>query len=163
VLGDSDVPRSENIEKLELIEAIIRESLRMNCTLPTLALRYAIHDTEIAGYRIPKDTKVACNMVPGHYSTRYWVEPNIFNPNRFIGEDRKKNLKIMMGFASGPRMCIGHKFAMLEMITALSLIVRHFEWSLVTGYTWKSNIISITTQPVGGLPLHLKMREKRMI
>jgi len=158
VLGDTGVPSVDNIPQLQYIEAVVREALRMNSTVPVLSQRIATSDTEIAGYHIPKGTVVSCNTVAGHYISKYWKDPKVFNPNRFLGEERRKNMKIMMGFSSGPRVCIGHKFAVMEMVITLSLVIQQFEWSLIPGYTWKSKIAAITTQPVGGMPLILKKR-----
>lgn len=47
---------------------------------------------------------------------KYFKEPDKFNPNRFLGEEKKHvaNNGAYVPFGLGPRMCIGNRFALLE-------------------------------------------------
>lgn len=63
----------------------------------------------------------------------YFPEPNKFDPDRFIngtqndkGADRSSQFAYVP-FSAGPRNCIGQKFAMLEIKSSVSKILRHFE------------------------------------
>lgn len=43
-------------------------------------------DTMVNGYRIPRDTWVFANRWGMHSSTRYWKDPERFDPSRFLDE-----------------------------------------------------------------------------
>lgn len=63
----------------------------------------------------------------------YFPEPAKFDPDRFInGIYSEHNATASSAFAyipfsAGARNCIGQKFAMLEMKSIVSIILRHFE------------------------------------
>lgn len=61
-----------------------------------------------------------------HYDQQYHEEPEKFNPERFLDSDGSLKVKITdspmyMPFGAGPRICIAHRFAMLE----IKLIITH--------------------------------------
>jgi len=125
-----------------------------------LALRETSSETEILGYKLPKGSQVAINLIPAHLSKKYWDEPNVFKPSRFMGEERTRNLSRLFNFAVGPRMCLGHKFAVYEIVTTLAIILRHFSWTIDPNYKWKTKFISIARMPIDGLPLTMKKRKE---
>jgi cytochrome P450 len=58
---------------------------------------------------------------------RTWKNPHEFIPERFELENMSNtNPFAFMSFGAGPRNCIGQKFAMLEMKSTLSKVLRHF-------------------------------------
>lgn len=60
----------------------------------------------------------------------YFSNPDKFDPERF-NADNVNNAKVdpfaFVPFSAGPRNCIGQKFAMLEMKSTISKVLRHFE------------------------------------
>jgi cytochrome P450 len=148
----------EILTKLLLVEAIVRETMRLHNGFSAMSVRVTSKDTEILGYKIPKDTPVTMNLVPAHLSKKYWDEPMVFKPSRFLGEERNRNLGRLFIFAMGPRICLGHKFAMYEMVTTLAVLLRHFSWTIDPNFKWKSKFVAITRMPEGGLPLKMKTR-----
>jgi len=156
---EDNIIDSEKIEKLILVEAIIRETIRLHTAVAVLSFRKNKQDTSLLGYRIPKDTRVVINTIAAHHSSKYWDDPKVFRPSRFLGEERKHSLHKIFAFATGPRMCLGHKFAVLEAITCLTLILKNYSFTVVPNFKWNSKILAITRQPEGGLPLIMKRRD----
>lgn len=48
-----------------------------------------------------------------HRDTRYWDNPEVFNPDRFIDQELKHPYSYIP-FSAGSRNCIGQRFAMME-------------------------------------------------
>ena len=83
-----------------------------------------------------------------HRSPSHWVDPDTFNPDRFLPEvfkfdqfyfrvthsDEKESKGrhpfAFIPFSAGPRNCIGQNFAMNEEITILSMIYKQFYFRL---------------------------------
>lgn len=71
-------------------------------------------------------------------------------------EDASK-LKLF-SFSAGPRICIGKKFAMLEMKVIMSMIIQRFKWDLTPGYEWKDSPFSITLSPQDNVKIVVERR-----
>lgn len=58
----------------------------------------------------------------------YFIDPDVFKPERFSADSAEKiNPFAYVPFSAGPRNCIGQKFAILEMKSTISKLLRHFE------------------------------------
>ncbi|RZC39785.1 p450 domain containing protein [Asbolus verrucosus] len=63
-----------------------------------------------------------------HRDSQYFPDPERFNPERF-SEENKGNIRpyTYLPFGSGPRNCIGSRFALLETKVLFFHILSHFE------------------------------------
>lgn len=80
--------------------------------------------TNIKGLNIPIDLVVAVDVLSLHYDPKYWgsISPEEFYPLRFEDET-KLNPCAYFGFGLGPRICIGMKFALMEIkLTLIQLL-----------------------------------------
>jgi cytochrome P450 len=60
-----------------------------------------------------------------HRNEKLWEDPNAFDPDRFAPEKVKSRHRCAyLPFGTGPRVCIGSDFAMLEMTAILWTLVR---------------------------------------
>ncbi|MFZ0597798.1 MAG: cytochrome P450, partial [Flavobacterium sp.] len=73
--------------------------------------------------------------------------PEEFNPERFLGEQKKQSMQYFYPFGAGPRMCIGSGFAIYEMCLTISQIVKKYVIKS-TNETVQFNPL-ITLKPVG--------------
>ena len=63
-----------------------------------------------------------------HNDARFYPNPEKFDPERFSEENKHKiNPSVYIPFGSGPRNCIGSRFALLEGKLLLSYILKNFE------------------------------------
>jgi cytochrome P450 len=63
-----------------------------------------------------------------------------------------------MPFGAGPRMCVGNHFAMMEMQLLLAVLVRQFDFELVTSHAVEPEPL-ITLKPKYGIKLRVKVRK----
>jgi len=129
--------------------------LRIQPPIPVVATKIAIKNTVVAEHFIPKGAYVSGLIIRAHFDENLWKNPFEFNPDRFSQNQSHQ----ILSFSYGPRMCIGHKFSMMESVIALSLLVHEFQWTIPMDYVWKDDPKSSTTFPKGGLPIIFKKRK----
>ncbi|XP_046569379.1 cytochrome P450 4V2-like [Haliotis rubra] len=127
VFGDSEEPATmENLKDLKYLECCIKEALRLYPSVPSFA-RTLTKDADIGGLVIPKDASVVLLTSALHRDPRYFPDPEVFNPDRFLPENVKnRHPYTYVPFSAGMRNCIGQKFALLEEKVILSTIFRNF-------------------------------------
>ncbi|KAK7603884.1 hypothetical protein V9T40_004157 [Parthenolecanium corni] len=120
---------AKKIDELQYLRAFIKEVFRLYSTVIGNG-RTLQKDTVISGYRIPKGTQLVfptlvLGRMPEHVSN-----PEKFDPERWIKQTDENN--ILHPFASlpyghGPRMCLGRRFADLEMQILISKLLRRYK------------------------------------
>lgn len=77
---------------------------------------------------IPKGSTIVINILGMGRNGNIWKNPEIFDPERFEPENFSKLRPFSwIPFSGGPRNCIGQKFAMLQIKSTISKVLRHFE------------------------------------
>jgi cytochrome P450 len=122
VLGHQD-PSYENTGKLEYLNRVMREILRMYPAVYQ-SLRVAVEDDEIDGYPIPKGTGITISTYHINRNDKFWINPDGFDPDRFLKTPfGQSNPLAYNPFGSGDRKCPGASFAMqtTALVTAMFL------------------------------------------
>ena len=115
----------EQLQKMTYTNAVINESMRLYPPA-WITDRENIEDDTLLGYHIKKGTLIGVSFYELHRNPKYWKDPETFNPERFLGEQKKESMTYFYPFGAGPRMCIGFGFAVYEMGLALSYIVKKY-------------------------------------
>lgn len=126
-LGDR--PASlEDLPKLTYLDAFLKESLRLYPPAWVIG-REAVEDSTICGHPIRASTSVFIPIFQVHLDERWYPEPGVFRPERWLG-DLPKTLPRMawIPFGGGPRACIGDAFAKMEMSLILATWLRRFRF-----------------------------------
>ena len=116
----------EQLQKMTYTNAVINESMRLYPPA-WITDRENIEDATLLGYHIKEKTLIGVSFYELHRNPKYWENPSAFNPERFLGEQKKESYKYFYPFGAGPRMCIGLGFAMYEMSLVLSYIVMRYK------------------------------------
>jgi cytochrome P450 len=116
----------EQLQKMIYTNAVINESMRL---FPPAWItdRQNVEDDSLAEYNIKKGTLIGISFYELHRNPKYWENPEQFNPERFLGEQKKQSMQYFYPFGAGPRMCIGMGFAMYEMSLTLKYIIKKFQ------------------------------------
>ncbi|XP_055380312.1 cytochrome P450 4d2-like [Condylostylus longicornis] len=113
---------------MKYLECVIKETLRLYPPVPMIGRKINEDVNLPSGRIIPAGTNFTINIYAAHRD-----ESRFPNAKKFIPERHEDNLIdsgdafTFVPFSAGPRNCIGQKFAMLEMKSTLSKLLRHYE------------------------------------
>ncbi|KAH9513039.1 hypothetical protein Btru_035682 [Bulinus truncatus] len=94
----------------------------------SIVSRQAAEERQYGEIKIPAGMNVLANVWALHRDNRYWTEPETFNPDRFLDEPHcKKSNFTFLPFGSGPRHCIGMRFATIESKITLVKVLQKFQ------------------------------------
>ncbi|MFZ0478482.1 MAG: cytochrome P450 [Terriglobales bacterium] len=161
VLGGR-VPNISDLPSLTVTESVIKESMRLYPPAWGLA-RQVIKDLELGGYRIPVGANVVMSQWVMHRDSRFFSNPEKFDPGRWSTEPCQKLPKFAyFPFGGGPRQCIGASFAMMEAVLLLATIARRFQANPVAGDAVVP-VPSFTLRPRDGIHVGLEKRPERAV
>lgn len=149
--------QASDLPALPYTLAAIEETMRLYPPVP-MTIRVALEQTELGGASIPKGDLVSIVIRNIHRHPAYWQEPLEFRPERFLPENKATlNRNAYMPFLSGPHMCIGNNFALMEGQLLLALMVQKYN---VTASSEQSDEgkMAITMRPKYGLPVKITSR-----
>lgn len=123
-------PDYSHVAKLEVIERILKEALRLWPTAPSFSVA-PFQDEVIGGrYTMRKDRPVNI-FAPGlHRFAAVWDDPEEFDIDRWLPDNEAaRHVHAYKPFGNGERACIGRQFAMVEAKIALAMLLRGFSIS----------------------------------
>jgi cytochrome P450 len=179
------IPTPEEVRKLEKVRMILAEGMRLY-PAPPILIRRAIKDVTLPrggnGKEITLKAGTDCFIAVWnlHRSPDLWEDPEKFDPSRFSRRFENHaiegwgglNPELMTGlypneqctdfsyvpFGGGQRRCAGDQFAMLEAVTALSVLLKKFKFELACEPGEVEMITGATIHTKKGLPMKLKRR-----
>ncbi|XP_003798919.1 cytochrome P450 3A4-like isoform X1 [Otolemur garnettii] len=114
--------------QMEYLDMVVNETLRLFPIAGRLE-RVCKKDVEVNGVLIPKGVTVMIPTFALHRDPKHWTEPEEFRPERFSKKNKDSIDPYMyMPFGSGPRNCIGMRFALMNMKIALIRILKNFSF-----------------------------------
>uniref|UniRef100_A0A8C1YU53 Si:dkey-91i10.3 n=1 Tax=Cyprinus carpio TaxID=7962 RepID=A0A8C1YU53_CYPCA len=126
--GDK-VPCSEDIIRMPLLKAIVKETLRLYPVVPGNARVIAEREIVVGGHLFPKNTLFHLCHFAVSYDEKVFPNPSAFLPQRWIRGEKQLNQHPFgsVPFGFGIRACLGRRVAELEMYLLLSRLIKHYE------------------------------------
>ncbi|KAM6155273.1 cytochrome P450 3A4-like isoform 1-T1 [Rhynchocyon petersi] len=119
-------PKYDAVFQMEYLDMVVNETLRLFPIAGRLE-RVSKKDVEINGLIIPKGAVVMVPTYVIHRDPDYWPEPEKFLPERFSKENKDSiDPYLYLPFGTGPRNCIGMRFALMNMKFAIVRILQEF-------------------------------------
>ncbi|KAF7019456.1 unnamed protein product [Triticum aestivum] len=132
VIGSRRNIEEADIVRLPYLQAVIKETFRLHPPAPLLLPRQPEMTVKIAGYTIPKGSRVFINVWAIGRDKDVWKEPEKFMPERFLGSaiDFKGVDFELLPFGAGRRICPGMALAIRMVHVMLASMLNQFNWSL---------------------------------
>ncbi|KAM7353954.1 putative cytochrome P450 4ac1 isoform 2-T2 [Cochliomyia hominivorax] len=150
-LGNFTALKIFDLNKLEYLECVLKETLRMYPSVPFVG-RICVTETRLNGLIMPSNTLINVHLYDIMRDPEHFEEPNTFKPERFLNDaSSKRHPFAFVPFSAGSRNCIGQKFAILEMKTILVAILKNFEILPITklkDLIFESGLILRTQQKI---------------
>ncbi|KQK12796.1 hypothetical protein BRADI_1g06030v3 [Brachypodium distachyon] len=153
-------PSFHGLNRLKTVTTILYEVLRLYPPAVTLN-RKTSKEVEIGGISYPAGVAVELPIILLHHNPNIWGKDVLeFKPQRFAeGISKATNDRLaFFPFGSGPRICIGQNFALLEAKMALSMVLQRFEFKLSPSYAHAPYTV-ITLHPQHGAQIMIKSLE----
>ncbi|CAH2989298.1 unnamed protein product [Chilo suppressalis] len=135
IFGDSSQPATmDDLSRMQYLECCIKESLRLYPPVHLMG-RTLGETVTLSDYVVEKGTYILILIYDMHRREDLFKDALKYNPDRFLPENSiGRHPFSFIPFSAGPRNCIGQKFAMLEMKSSLSAILRRYRLEPVTGH-----------------------------
>ncbi|WP_217237460.1 cytochrome P450 [Streptomyces sp. AC555_RSS877] len=130
VLGGRPVT-FDDIGRLPYLQRVINEALRLHHT-GWLVTRRTTEETRIGQWTLPAGTELAYCQHALHRDPELFPDPLSFDPDRWKDSSPPP---AFLPFGAGKHKCIGDRFALTELVTAIATIVRAVRFTLAPGQT----------------------------
>ncbi|KAK4878614.1 hypothetical protein RN001_011120 [Aquatica leii] len=132
VMNRHDQVTYDGLNDLVYMRQVLDEVMRKHPPLAFLTRAcskdYQIPNTNVV---LKKDTAILISIFGLQHDPEYFPEPEKFDPERFSPENKEKLTPFSyMPFGEGPRLCIGLRFAFLQMKIALSMLLKDYKFSI---------------------------------
>lgn len=150
-------PTVEDIPALPWTTACFQEAMRFfppAWVIPRVANR----DDVIDGHHIPKGSTVIVPIHRIHHDERFWPDPEVFDPQRFMpGEGKDRHRSAYLPFGGGRRICIGTSFALMETTLITAMLSQRFVFDLVPAHAVEPEA-TLTLRPRNGVKMVARRR-----
>ncbi|XP_039057128.1 cytochrome P450 71B37-like isoform X2 [Hibiscus syriacus] len=128
------VPETD-LDQLQYVKLIIKETLRLHPPAPLLLPRESISHFKINGFNIYPKTLIQVNAWAIGRDPKYWKNPEEFSPDRFIEDtmDSKVQRFELLSFGGGRRGCPGMYMGTVASEHLLANLLYCFDWALPAG------------------------------
>ncbi|WP_417480967.1 cytochrome P450 [Maricaulis sp.] len=145
------------MDALPWTTAVIKESLRLYPSAPMLTRTSIAADT-VADLEVAPETDILVSTWLLHRQRDFWPQADTFLPERFFGEAADTIPRhAWLPFGLGPRVCIGARFAMMEMVIVLASLLRKLRFEFA-GTRHPVPVMRITLQPDIEVPMRVTRR-----
>jgi cytochrome P450 len=155
---DGVFPTQEQMERLPVVERVIKESMRI---LPASAYsqRVTAAPVELGPFKLAPGSGIIFSQFITHHMPELYSEPEVFQPDRWLRINPSPYQ--YLPFGAGPRMCIGASLAMLIMKTTLPALLQKFKVSVVPNSVVNTKVISTMLGPTTSVMMRIDSQDGR--
>ncbi|MFC7074575.1 cytochrome P450 [Halovenus rubra] len=149
---DDRPPTPSELPELPLLDAIIKESLRLYPP-QYLIFREPTTETTVGGYQVPAGATIVVPPWILHRDPTVWEKPSTFRPERWLGSTPDRPEYAYIPYGGGPRYCLGATMADRVLKLTVAVICQQTEFHSPTP-------VSVTAGPTLSVDETLKLQIK---
>jgi cytochrome P450 len=150
-------PSLDQVAGLPLLDAVVKESMRLLPAVAFLFFRRAQEPISLGGLELPAGATFLISPVVAHRDPALFPDPLEFRPERWRGLDPSPYQ--YFPFGAGPRMCIGAPFATQSIRILLATMLQRFRFEPVPGTRVDRMVRGITMGPKRAVPMRVRLPE----
>lgn len=117
-----------SLDRLPLCQAVIIESMRLYPPVYMLA-REVARPITIGDIRLKRGNQVHIAVHVMHRDSRWWRNPEQFDPSRFMARDPERPRYAFVPFGAGRRNCVGKEIGWEQCVLCLAQLAANFRFS----------------------------------
>ncbi|KAF5480779.1 hypothetical protein F2P56_001495 [Juglans regia] len=132
VVGLKRMVEEADLDRLEYLDMIVKETLRLHPVVPLLLPHEAREDCRVNGFHIPRKSRVMINVWAIGRDPSVWSDAEKFFPERFVGSNidlRGRDFQLIP-FGAGRRGCPGMELGLTVVRLVIAQLVHCFDWVL---------------------------------
>ncbi|XP_047033335.1 cytochrome P450 6B5-like [Helicoverpa zea] len=119
------------VNEMPFLEACVYEVLRMYPVLGNLTREVMDQYVLPTGLQLDKGVRIHVPIYHIHHNSEYFPDPFSFQPERFLPENKDKiKPNTFFPFGAGPRLCLGLRFAKMQVLAGLVTILKKYRMEL---------------------------------
>ena len=156
-LDMDNTPIDKWAESMPWVMACFEEAMRLFPPAPFLS-RELTRDLEWKDRVFKENETILVNLWALHRHYNLWDNPDGFVPERFLEPNKRKISRFQyLPFGTGPRVCIGARFAQQEAAIIAALLMKTYRFDYVGSEPpWPK--MRITLQAENGMPMQVSER-----
>lgn len=140
------------------LTASLQEALRLYPPIIATFMRTARQDVTLGTHAIRRGTSVSVMTVTLQRDVRWFPEPEVFRPERFLPGAPDLPRGAFLPFGAGGHVCIGQHFAMVELALVGAVLLRRFDLTPLAGEALPEPRVDIVLKPSRPLRLRVTAR-----
>ncbi|MFE9454398.1 cytochrome P450 [Streptomyces sp. NPDC006739] len=144
VLGERPVAFDDMI-RLPYLDRVITETLRLHHP-GWLVTRRTTEETRLGEWTLPAGTELAYCQHALHRDPERFPDPLTFDPDRWTDTAQEPPPGAFVPFGDGKHKCMGDRFSLTEMVTALATMLRSVRLELAEGQVIRQ-VARLTVRP----------------
>jgi cytochrome P450 len=116
----------EQQDALPWLAASLKEAMRLCPPAAALMSRRTTRPVVLGGHQLPDRVTLRLTVWVLHHDPRWFPEPEAFRPDRFMPAAPAIPRGAYLPFGTGPRVCLGQHFAMLEMMLVAAALLQRW-------------------------------------
>jgi cytochrome P450 len=151
-------PTPSTMQQLPWLQASLKEAMRLYPPAAVLFTRRACQHISVGPWTVPQGHLIAFTPYVIQRDARWFESPDAFKPERFLPGAPDIPRGTCLAFGTGPRVCIGQHFAMLEMGLIAAMLLQRFKLQWPAGDAWPAGDLAVTLRPATPIRLLLQPR-----